>query len=79
MEDRLGVKLIMFMNSSTLFKGASVALAGLVALGVWYYMKTKWKEPDSFGFKVFFYFSVFVILYGLFILLFRPGWWKLPY
>ena len=77
--ENLGVKLVMFMNFSPVFKGLSVALAGLIGLGFWYYMKTKWKEPGSFGFKVFFCFTIFVIFYGLYILVFQPGWWKLPY
>ena len=74
-----GTKLIQITNYSTTFKGLAVAVAGLAGLGFWYYMKTKWNEPESFGFKVFHWFSVFVIFFGLYVLLFRPGWWKLPY
>jgi hypothetical protein len=74
-----GAKLIMFMNTNPMFKGLAVTIAGLIALGFWYYMKQRWNEPDSKGARIFFYFSIFVILYGLFILLFRPQWWKLPY
>jgi len=75
----LGARIIMFTNTSPIFKGLSVMIAGLIALGFWYYMKKRWSEPESAGFTFFLWFSVFVILYGLFILVVRPGWWKLPY
>ena len=71
--------LIVFMNQNPIFKGLSVIIAGLVGLLFWLYMKDRWKEPESFGFKVFLYFTIFVILYGAWILIVRPGWWKLPY
>jgi hypothetical protein len=77
--DELGIKILMFTNTSPIFKGLSVMIAGIVALLFWYYMKKRWGEPESFGFKVFFWFSVFVILYGLYILIFKPDWWALPY
>jgi hypothetical protein len=78
MEER-GANILLFMNTSPVFKGLSVIIAGLIALLFWYYMKKRWGEPDSFGYKAFFYFSVFVVLYGLYILMFRPDWWALPY
>lgn len=74
-----GLKIIEITNMSPTFKGIATMIAGGVALVFWRWMKTKWNEPDSVGFKVFFYFSIFVVAYGLFILVFQPNWWKLPY
>lgn len=74
-----GVSVIQFMNTSPIFKGVSVVLAGIVALLFALWMKKRWKEPLQGGFLVFIGLVIFVILYGIFILLFQPQWWKLPY
>jgi len=74
-----GLKILMFMNTSPIFKGVSVIIVGLFGLLFWRYMKNRWQEPDSLGFKFFLWFSVFIVLYGAYILAFQPGWWKLPY
>jgi len=42
-------------------------------------MRAKWKEPLKGGFLVFIGLAVFIVLYGFFILIFRPNWWALPY
>lgn len=74
-----GVKFIQFTNMSPIFKGASVTVVGLLALLFALWMKERWKEPLKGGFLVFISLSVFIILYGLYILIFQPQWWKLPY
>ncbi|MFA5839772.1 MAG: hypothetical protein WC890_03835 [Candidatus Margulisiibacteriota bacterium] len=71
--------LMTIINMSPLFKGASVVLVGLLALLFAWFMKEKWKEPVEGGFKIFIVLSAFIVLFGLFILLFQPPWWKLPY
>jgi uncharacterized membrane protein len=77
--DDLSLKIVQITNLSPTFKGIAVAVVGAVALCFWYWMKKRWNEPDSFGFRVFLYFSILVLLYGLFILIFQPPFWKLPY
>jgi len=70
---------VQITNMNPTFKGLATMIAGAVALLFWRWMKVKWGEPDSVGFKVFFYFAVFVVLYGLYVLVSQPNWWKLPY
>jgi len=74
----LGVKIIQITNMSPVFKGIATILAGVIALSFVLYMKKK-GEPESIGVKVFTYISIFIILFGLYILIFKPGWWELPY
>lgn len=75
----LGVKLIPFTNMSPIFKGISVVIVGVIALLFAYWMHKRWKEPVKGGFKVFIALAIFIVLYGLFILIFQPHWWDLPY
>ena len=74
-----GVKFIQFTNMSPIFKGGWVAIVGLIALLFALWMNRRWKEPLWGGFLVFVALSIFIVLYGLFILIFQPQWWKLPY
>ncbi len=74
-----GVKLIQFTNMDPVFKGAAVTIVGLLALLFAFYMRERWKEPLKNGFLVFIGLAVFIILYGLFILIMRPHWWNPPY
>ena len=74
-----GVKLMQFLNFSHLFKGGSVIIVGLLALLFSWWMKEKWQEPVKGGFLFFVGLSIFITLYGLFILLFKPNWLALPY
>lgn len=74
-----GVKFIQFTNMSPIFKGGSVAIVGLIALLFALWMNRRWKEPLRGGFLVFIALSIFIVLYGLFILIFQPQWWRLPY
>jgi heme/copper-type cytochrome/quinol oxidase subunit 4 len=73
------VRFVAFTNMSPTFKGGSVAIVGLVALLFALWMNRRWKEPLKGGFLVFIGVSIFIVLYGLFILIFQPQWWKLPY
>ena len=75
----LGDKLIVFSNLSPIFKGSSITLAALVALFFAYWMRERWQEPVRGGFLVFISLAGFTLLYGLFILIFQPHWWVLPY
>jgi len=74
-----GVRFVQFTNMNPIFKGGSVAIVGLVALLFALWMNRRWKEPLRGGFLVFIALSIFIVLYGLFILIFQPQWWKLPY
>jgi glucan phosphoethanolaminetransferase (alkaline phosphatase superfamily) len=73
------VSLVSFTGMNPTFKGGSVALVGLLALLFAFWMNRRWKEPLKGGFLVFIGVSVFIVLYGLFVLVFQPQWWKLPY
>jgi len=77
--NEFGVKIIQTLNMNPVFKGGSVAIAGLLALLFAWWMNEKWKEPLKGGFLVFIFLSIFIVLYGLYILVFQPQWWKLPY
>jgi len=66
-------------NMSPVFKGTTVIIIGLLALLFSWWMKEKWKEPLKGGFLVFIGLSIFIVIYGLYILVFQPNWWKLPY
>jgi len=74
-----GVKFIQITNMNPTFKGGAVLIAGLLGLLFALWMNRRWKEPLTGGFLVFIALAVFVTLYGLFILIFQPLWWKLPY
>jgi len=75
----LGVKFIQFINMNPLFKGTSVTLVGLLALFFALWMKERWQEELKGGFLVFIGLAVFIVLYGLYIVIFQPAWWSLPY
>lgn len=77
--NELGIKVIQATNMSPIFKGAAVTFVGFLALLFAWWMKEKWAEPLKAGFIVFIALSVFTILYGLYILVFQPNWWALPY
>jgi hypothetical protein len=74
-----GIRFIQFINMNPTFKGGTVTVVGLVALLFAFWMKERWKEPLKGGFLIFIGLSVFIVLYGLYILIFQPQWWKLPY
>lgn len=67
------------MNTNPIFKGSSTTIVGLLALLFALWMRWRWKEPLKGGFLVFIGVSIFIVLYGLFILIFQPQWWRLPY
>lgn len=64
---------------SPIFKGLGLIVLGVAALLFANYMNKTWKEPKNKGFSVFVGLAVFIILFGLYILLFRPAFWSLPY
>jgi hypothetical protein len=73
------VRFVAYTNMDPTFKGGSVAIVGLLALLFAFWMNRKWKEPLKGGFLVFIGVAAFAVLYGLFVLIFQPQWWKLPY
>ncbi len=50
-------------------------VVGMIALLFSWWMIKKWKEPLTWQFMIFIGLSVFIVLYGLFILIFQPQWW----
>jgi hypothetical protein len=74
-----GTAFMIFTNTSPIFKGVSVIIAGLITLAFSYWMIKRWKEPLSWQFKVFIGYAIFIVLYGAFILIFQPQWWIPPW
>jgi hypothetical protein len=74
-----GLGLFIYEYSSPVFKGITVIIAGLIGLAFSYWMIKRWKEPMSWQFKIFIGLSIFIVLYGLFILIFQPQWWIPPW
>ena len=70
---------MMFINMNPSFKGGAIIVVGLLALLFALFMKVKFKEPLRGGFLVFVSLSIFFVLTGLYILVFQPNWWALPY
>ncbi|MBI5700964.1 hypothetical protein HZC34_03830 [Candidatus Saganbacteria bacterium] len=73
------IQIVQFLNFNPIFKGLGLIILGLIALLFAYFMDRKWKEPKSFGFVLFIAIAIFILLFGLYILLFHPNWWALPY
>ena len=78
MED-LGTKIIQITSMSPIFKGLLTLIVGMLALLFVWYMKKRKNEQDSIGFRAFTALAIFIVLYGLFILIFQPQWWLPPY
>jgi uncharacterized membrane protein HdeD (DUF308 family) len=74
-----GIDFIKFTNMSPLFKGSASLAAGLLALLFAFWMHKRWKEPLQWQFLIFIGVAAFIVLFGLFVLVFQPQWWKLPY
>ena len=74
-----GVQMIEFTNTSPFFKGGATMLVGILALGLVLWFMNKTKRQWEIGQKIFVVLSVFIILYGLFILIAQPHWWNPPY
>lgn len=73
----MGIELLTFMNQSPIFKGISLTILGVLAIlfGLW--MKKKNKKMDLNVF-IFIAVSVIILLYGIFILVYKPLWWAPP-
>ncbi|MCU0641286.1 MAG: hypothetical protein MUC35_04265 [Candidatus Margulisbacteria bacterium] len=74
-----GIAFITFLNMSPVFKGGASLAVGLVALLFAFWMRQRWHEPLSWQFRIFIGVALFVTLFGLFVLVFQPRWWQLPY
>jgi hypothetical protein len=75
----LVIKIVQFTSFNPLFKGASVVIASLLALLFAGFMYWRWKEPLRGGFLVFIGLALVALVFGLYILVFQPAWWQLPY
>ena len=74
-----GARIIQITSMSPIFKGLLTLIVGTLALLFVWYMKKKKNEPDSIGFRIFTALAIFIVIYGLFILIFQPQWWLPPY
>ncbi len=79
MPEKFWENLVVITNTSPLFKGLAVTLVGLAALLLAWWLKERRREPLKGGFLVFIGLAIFIVLYGLFILILRPMWWNPPY
>ena len=79
MPEKFWENLVVITNTSPLFKGLAVTLVGLAALLLAWWLKERRREPLKGGFLVFIGLAIFIVLYGLFILILRPMWWDPPY
>lgn len=73
----MDIKLLTFMNQSPIFKGVSLTILGVLAIlfGLW--MKKKNKKMD-FNLWVYIIISVAILIYGIFVLIYRPVLWMPP-
>lgn len=74
-----GTSFLIFTNTSPVFKGVAVIIVGLIGLFFSYWMVKRWKEPMSWQFMIFIGLSIFIVLYGSFILIFQPQLWVPPW
>jgi len=72
-----GGELIRFMSENPVFKGSGSIVIGVLALLFAYFIKKRGTKLD-YGYWVFVSLSVFIILFGTYILMFRPLWWTPP-
>ncbi|MBU0687172.1 MAG: hypothetical protein KKB81_04915 [Candidatus Margulisbacteria bacterium] len=75
----LGIRIIEFTNTSPIFKGGATTLVGVIALIFVLLFMRKTKRTWELGQKVFLALAIFIILYGLYILILQPQWWNPPY
>ncbi len=66
-------------NFSPIFKGLGLLILACLALLFAYLMNKKFKEPKTAQYYLFVGLAIFIFLYGLIVLIFRPNWWALPY
>ena len=74
-----GVNLIRTMNMDPTFKGGMVVIVSALALLFAFWMKKRWREPLGGSFLLFIFLAAFCFLFGLFIMVLQPQWWKPPY
>jgi hypothetical protein len=75
----MDIAIVQYTCFNPVFKGTGLVIFGLLGILIYLYMKRRWKEPASFGFNLFLATAVFIVIYGLIILVLRPNWWALPY
>ena len=73
------IKVIQFVNMNPVFKGGATIIVGSLALLFALWVRKRFNEPDTIFYKIFVGTCIFIILYGSYILVFRPNWWLLPY
>lgn len=73
------IKVIQFVNMNPLFKGGATVAVGIFALLFALWMRKRFNEPATIFYKIFIGLCIFIMLYGSYILVFRPNWWTLPY
>jgi hypothetical protein len=72
------VRWITYSSQSPIFKGSSLCLIALCALAFAWWRKERGEKLQG-GFLVFSATALFILLFGLFLLIFQPHWWNPPY
>ena len=66
------------LSTKAVYKGSALIIVGLLALLFVAWVKKK-GEPLKGGFLVFILLALFVLCYGIFLVITQPNWWALPY
>ena len=69
---------VKYANESPLFKGSMLCLIALLALTFAWWRKERGEQLQG-GFLVFTIVALFILFFGLFLLVFQPHWWNPPY
>ena len=72
------IKIVTFMSQNPIFKGSGLIVLSVLALVFANWLKGKGKKP-SFELWVFIGVAVYILVYGIYILIFRPNLWSPPY
>ena len=73
----IGLKLITFMSQRPVFKGWALIILGLLALLFAWVYKGKGNKIEG-SLWVFILVAVFILVFGIWILIFSPQWWLPP-
>jgi len=72
-----GIKLITFMSQRPVFKGWALILLGILSLLFAWIYKGKGKKVEG-SLWVFILVAAFILVFGIWILIFSPQWWLPP-
>ena len=70
--------MVQYMNQSPIFKGSALCLIAIAALAFGWWRKDRGEKLEG-GLFVFVLVAAFILIFGLFLLVFQPHWWNPPY